>query len=140
GCAAERRTTTRSELGVRRLSAKAAGALNAQMPQTHRACREPLISGGARPGHSSEFRRKSCRMRGTGVYAGSCDDLAVTEEQITIRKGDREITRTRRGRAPVVLLSKASRGVSGRRNVMNAQCPARRRYYLYKLFIFPLVN
>src|SRR5581483_2422956 len=60
-------------------------------------------------------------MRGTGVYAGSCDDLAVTEEQITIRKGDREITRTRRGRAPVVLLSKASRGVSGRRNVMNAQ-------------------
>ncbi len=29
-------------------------------------------------------------MRGAGVYAGSCDDLTVTEEQITFCPGDRE--------------------------------------------------
>ena len=39
--------------------------------------------------HKSE---KPDRMQGTGACAGSCDDLAVTEEQITIGERDHERT------------------------------------------------
>jgi hypothetical protein len=40
----------------------------------------------------NESRDGPARIQGTGACAGSCDDVTVTEEQITIGKRDHDST------------------------------------------------
>ena len=65
------------------------------------------------------------RMRGSGVYGGSCDKLAVTEEQIAIHLGDREPRDLGEAECPLSFKIENSPEISGRRDVMNTQtsCP-----------------
>ena len=54
-------------------------------------------------------------MQGAGVYAGSCHNLAVTEEQIAITKETVNHENLGEAERPLSFKIKYSLGVSGRR-------------------------
>ena len=64
---------------------------------------------------------RSCRMQGAGVYAGSCDDLTVTEEQITICAGDREPRDLGEPERRLFLQQEDSLELNDRRNAMGRE-------------------